>query len=112
MASKHRRPVTWVCLRIEQRSYYSAYVLKARRKGGSPLLIAILAPATIEWAATFFAITRMGHASLLLSNRLPDDTDRSFVERRQTAGRLSMSRNLQLGMTVVAVPIVSFRKSW
>ena len=86
--------------------YYSAFGLKARRKGEPPLLIAILAPAAIEWAATFFAITRMGHATLLLSNRLPDDTIAALLKKAD-CGTIIHERKLQLGTNVVAVPIIS-----
>lgn len=87
-------------------AHYSAFGIKARRQGEPALLIAILAPADIEWAATFFAITRMGHAALLLSNRLPDDTVAALL-KKANCRTIIHERNLQLGMTVIAIPVIS-----
>ncbi len=87
-------------------AHYSAYGLKARRTGEPPLVVAILAPATLEWAATFFAIIRMGHTVLVLSTRLADDTVTALLEKADCRAIIH-ERNLQLGTSVTAMPIVS-----
>ncbi|ETN41548.1 uncharacterized protein HMPREF1541_03484 [Cyphellophora europaea CBS 101466] len=54
----------------------SVYVdggLRPRQSGERPLLVALFGYGTIEWAASFFAITRMGHAVFNLSSRLSED---------------------------------------
>ena len=87
-------------------TFYAAYGLKARQKGESPLLVAIFAPGTIEWAATFFALARMGHAVLVLSSRLPDDVVAALLQK---AGCRTIihERHLELGMPVVSIPMIS-----
>jgi acyl-coenzyme A synthetase/AMP-(fatty) acid ligase len=87
-------------------THYVAQGLNVRRKGEPPLLVAIHTPGTLEWAATFFTLLRMGHSVLVLSARLPDDVVTALLQKAGCE-TIIHERALSLDQHVQLIPIVS-----
>lgn len=54
-------------------AYYRSQGIQVRKRGEPPSRFTIFAYGTIEWAATFYALVRMGHTVVALSSRLSEE---------------------------------------
>ena len=65
-------------------SYYINHGLLVRQQGERSLNVTLLAYGTIEWAASFFAIVRMGHTVVSLSSRLSEEYVNILLEKSKS----------------------------
>lgn len=84
-----------------------AHGVPVRQQGQPPLTVGIFAAGTISWAASCYAILRMGHTVLVLSSRLTDDAVSTLLEKAHGDAVLFGSRKPELQTTkaVRAIPI-------